>query len=341
MDIAIYRFSAQVISRSAGRSATAAAAYRAGVLIEDGRTGQVHNYKRRSGVVHAIIIVPENTPDWMTDRTALWNAVELAEKRKDAQLSREVQLALPCELNDAQRLSLVQEYAHQAFVTRGMIADIAIHAPHRQGDDRNWHAHVMLTMREITADGFGKKERAWNETALIEQWRETWQEAVNQALERAGHAGRVDHRSLEEQRVEAQEKAEQARAANDNAEARVFDLAVIRLNRDPEPKIGHIAMALERRGKQTERGQLWRDVVACNLDRVSAWLILQRTRLDALWQQFEKGVGQIEGRRQEAGIVILERKEGDSQFTDEQRNRLLGRNHSRVLKRDGKDDRER
>jgi ATP-dependent exoDNAse (exonuclease V) alpha subunit len=107
-----------VISRSAGRRATAAAAYRAGTLIEDRRTGQVHDYDRRSGVVHAEILTPENTPAWMADRNALWNAVEIAVKRRDAQLSREVQLALPHELDASQRLSLVREYVRQAFVAR-------------------------------------------------------------------------------------------------------------------------------------------------------------------------------------------------------------------------------
>jgi len=165
--MAIYRLSAQVISRSAGRSATAAAAYRAGVLIEDRRTGQAHDYERRSGVVHAEILAPENMPTWMMDREALWNAVEAVEKRKDAQLSREVQLALPHELDAAERLALVQDYVRQAFVAHGMVADIAIHAPHRQGDYRNWHAHVMLTMRAITVEGFGKKERAWNESCAF------------------------------------------------------------------------------------------------------------------------------------------------------------------------------
>ncbi|WP_245450638.1 MobQ family relaxase [Neorhizobium sp. SOG26] len=341
--IAIYRFSAQIISRSAGRSATAAAAYRAGVLIEDRRTGQVHDYDRRSGVVHAEIMAPEATPAWMMDRTALWNAVEIAEKRRDAQLSREVQLALPHELDAAQRLSLVRDYVRQAFVVRGMIADIAIHAPHRQGDDRNHHVHVMLTMREITADGFGKKDRTWNDTSLIEHWRETWQEAVNHALERVGHATRVDHRSLEEQRLDAQEKAEKARSANDNEQARVFDLAAIRLDRDPQPKIGHIATALERRGEQTERGNLWRDVVARNFDRFGAWIILQRARLDALWRRFEGAVERLQERGFEDG---QERPAQDipssSRFTPEQRDRLLGRSKGRTGARPReKDDRER
>lgn len=343
--MAIYRFSAQVISRSTGRSATAAAAYRAGVAIEDRRTGQVHDYNRRSGVVHAEIMAPEATPAWMTDRTVLWNAVEIAEKRKDAQLSREIQLALPHELDAAQRRSLVQEYVRQAFVSRGMIADIAIHAPHRQGDDRNHHAHVMLTMREIVGDGFGKKERTWNETVLIEHWRETWQTAVNQALERAGRGERVDHRSLEDQRIEAQEKASQARAANDNEQARLFDLAAIQLDRDPEPKIGAIAMALERRGEQTERGQLWREVVVRNLDRFSGWITAQRERLDTLWGRMEKAISQHK--------ELLSRAEGDqsgneippptkSEFPIELRYRLLGRTKVSSWKRlRDKDDRER
>lgn len=331
-----------MISRSAGRSATAAAAYRAGTLIEDRRTGQVHDYDRRSGVVHAEIMAPENTPTWMTDRQALWNAVEAVERRKDAQLSREVQLALPHELDATQRLALVRDYVRQAFVIHGMVADIAIHAPHRQGDDRNHHAHVMLTMRAITAEGFGKKERTWNETAFIEHWRETWQEAVNLALERAGHTGRVDHRSLEEQRVEVTEKAEQARAANDNAQARVFDLAAVRLDRDPEPKIGHIAMALERRGEQTERGNLWREVVARNLDRFGAWIALQRARLDALWERFEKLAS---APRENKGVGNQNRQERDttksSEFTSEQRDKLLGRKRDVPIRQKSERDRER
>ncbi|MCK8782723.1 MobA/MobL family protein [Rhizobium sp. NTR19] len=341
--MAIYRFSAQVISRSAGRSVTAAAAYRAGVLIEDRRTGQVHDYNRRSGVVHAEILAPENTPAWMTDRKALWNAVEIAEKRKDAQLSREVQLALPHELDASQRLSLVRNYVRMAFVAKGMIADVAIHTPHRKGDDRNHHAHVMLTMREIVGDGFGKKERGWNETALIEHWRETWQDAVNRALERAGHAGRVDHRSLEEQRVEAQEKAEQARAANDNAKALVFDLAAARLDRDPEPKIGAIALALERRGEQSERGNLWREVVARNVDRFRVWIAAQRSRLDSLWERMEAALSQQRERLDSTIKEATDQTQKGHEFTQEQRDQLLGRHRygASPKERDKDDKRER
>jgi hypothetical protein len=224
---------------------------------------------------------------------------------------------------------------------RGMIADVAIHAPHRQGDGRNHHAHVMLTMRAITAEGFGKNERGWNETALIEHWREAWQKAVNRALERAGREERVDHRSLEEQRVEAVDKAEQARAANDNARAKVLDLAAAQLDRDPEPKIGHIAMALERRGEPTGRGQLWREVVARNLDRFCAWIALQRARLDGLWKRLEREVSRLNERdaaTDEDGQNAVER----SGFTTGQRDRLLVRKRdSTSRKRPARDDRER
>lgn len=237
----------------------------------------------------------------------------------------------------------MRQYVRRAFVAHGMIADIAIHAPHRQGDGRNHHAHVMLTMREIIAEGFGKKERAWNETALIEHWREVWETAVNRALERAGRVERVDHRSLDEQRAETLEKAETARTANDNVQARVFDLEAARLDRDPEPKIGHIAMALERRGEETERGNLWRAVVARNLDRFSAWIVAQRERLEELWQRLERAAARSDGRDgEELQGGSAQGNNERSGFTPEQRDRLLGRGRDVTGKRKpGRGDRER
>lgn len=286
----------------------------------------MHDYARRGGVAHEEIIAPENTPEWMKDRDALWNAVETAEKRKDAQLSREVQLALPHELSPAQRLALVRGFVSREFVARGMIADIAIHEPHRQGDDRNHHAHVMLTLRELTADGFGNKNRAWNAREAIEQWREAWAEAINRALERAGHEQRVDHRTLEAQRAEAAVKAEQARAANDNRTAHVMEFEAARLDRDPEPKIGHIAMALERRGERTARGDIWREVVARNLDRFRDWLALQWGRLDMLWKRTEHAFSralQTKSREENSGTHDQHiREEG---YSMEKLDRLLGR----------------
>lgn len=224
--MAIYRLSAGVMKRSAGQSAVACAAYRAADRLDDARTGQVHNYTRRHGVLHAEILAPENAPDWMRDRAQLWNAVEKAEKRKDAQLAREVQLALPHELTHEQRVDLVRSFVIEEFVKKGMIADLAIHKPDRQGDQRNEHAHVMLTMRELAGDGFGKKERSWNETEQLHAWRESWAKHVNRGLEVHGHEARVDHRSYAAQGVEIQ----------------------------PEPKLGPIVTEMERRGVRTDRG---------------------------------------------------------------------------------------
>lgn len=237
--MASYRFEAQIIGRGTGRSATAAAAYRAAARIADARTGDVHDYTRRRGVEHAEILLPRDAPEWMADRAALWNAVEAVEKRKDAQLVRELLLNLPHELDHAQRRELVREYLRGELVSRGMVADFSIHLPGRDGDNRNHHAHVMLTMRALTGDGFGPKAREWNQTDQLEGWRESWAAYQNRALERAGHSARVDHRSLE---------------------ARGID-------REPEHHLGPAASAMERRGEPSDIGDDNRAIRARNDER--------------------------------------------------------------------------
>jgi ATP-dependent exoDNAse (exonuclease V) alpha subunit len=242
--MAIYRFSASIVKRSAGRSVTAAAAYRAGARIEDTRTGLDHDYQRRGGVLHSEILTPEGAPAWMQDRAQLWNAVEHAEKRKDAQLAREVQLACPHELTAEQQRAMVRAFCQEQFVAQGMVADIALHAPDRAGDQRNHHAHVLLTLREIDGTAFGKKARQWNDKDRLEHWRCQWEHHVNRALERARRTERVDHRSHEQQGID----------------------------REPEPKLGPHAAEMERRGKQSERGNERRAVQARNAarDRLAA-----------------------------------------------------------------------
>lgn len=173
--MAIYRFEAKVVARSQGHSATASAAYRAAESIDDERTGAVFDYTRKRGVLSAEILTPPNTPAWMEDRAQLWNAVEKAEKRKDAQLARDLLLSLPHELTPEQRRDLVREFVLTEFVAKGMIADVAIHAPDRGADERNYHAHVLLTMRELAGNGFGLKAREWNATEQLEAWRAHWQ----------------------------------------------------------------------------------------------------------------------------------------------------------------------
>lgn len=238
--MAVYRFSATIIKRSSGRSITAAAAYRSGEQIYDERTGLDHDYRRRSGVEHAEIMTPDNAPDWMKDRSKLWNAVEAGEKRKDAQLARHVELSLPHELKAEQRIKLVRDFVRDQFVAKGMVADIAVHAPDRQSDERNHHAHVLLSLRGVENGGFtAKKRREWNERQQLEEWREEWANYQNRALERAGSSERVDHRSYEAQGID----------------------------KEAEPKLGPVASEMEKKGKKSERGNERRKVRERNLKR--------------------------------------------------------------------------
>lgn len=216
------------MSRSKGHNTVAAAAYRAGkVLYEEpeilapiskvfnkellrDKTIPVHNYSRRAGVMSSFIMSPKDAPSWTQDRGMLWNQVERAEKRVDAQLAREVVVSLPSvdifnHLNDenkARRLQgfyekILRQYANDNFVKEGMIADIALHAPSEKNDERNYHAHIMLSMREINADGFGKKDRGWNAPAMLDGWRQAWSHLVNDTLTSNKIKGFIDHRTYE------------------------------------------------------------------------------------------------------------------------------------------------
>jgi len=210
MPIAIYHCSIKIINRGkGGKSAVAAAAYRAAERIKNEYDGMTHDYTRKKGVVFSEILLPNHAPAEYADRATLWNAVEKIEKASNSQLVREIQLALPLELTREQNISLVREYVNQHFVSAGMCADFAIHDT-KQG---NPHAHIMLTMRPIERDGewgmkahkvAGKKIPTidWNEQTKAEVWREAWAVAVNATLERGNHAARIDHRSYERQGIE-------------------------------------------------------------------------------------------------------------------------------------------
>lgn len=200
--VAIYHFSAQVISRRTGRSSTAAAAYRAGEIVLDENTGEVHDYTRKRGVIRTEILAPRGSPAWVFDRSQLWSRVELGENRKDSQVCREIEISIPHELTPLQGQLLMIGFVQSQFVAKGMVADIAFHRPGASGDNRNFHAHVMLTMRKVDGEGFGQKERNWNSNALLQQWREQWAIHANRALEQAGHAARIDHRSNEARGIE-------------------------------------------------------------------------------------------------------------------------------------------
>ncbi len=197
--MAIYHFSMKVIKRSAGRSATAAAAYRASLDITDERTGEIHRYENRGGVLAHDMLSPSRAPDWAKEASGLWNAVEKKENRKNSQLARENVVALPHELTLEQNRELLHAFVQEAYVRRGMAAQVDIHAPSEEGNERNIHAHIMLTMRGITRNGWkDNKARNWNERATLNEWRTMWAEHVNHALERAGIKERVTEKSFED-----------------------------------------------------------------------------------------------------------------------------------------------
>lgn len=204
--MAIFHLSVKPISRSAGRSSTAAAAYRAGVKIADERTGDVHDYTRRGGVEHAEIVLPPDAPQWATDREALWNAAEKAEKRKDACVAREYEVALPAELTAEERQRLVIDFARALAKAEGCAVDVCIHEPNAEGDQRNHHAHLLRTTRTVEEDGLGAKletEKAGrNRREDLSEVRGLWEDMANQSLEAAGHEARVDSRSLKEQGID-------------------------------------------------------------------------------------------------------------------------------------------
>ena len=201
--MAIYHLSVKPISRSDGRSVTAAAAYRAAAKISDERTGQLHDYTRKQGVVSVTIITPKLAPKWSQDRSQIWNAAELAEIRKNATVAREFEIALPSELNATQRQQLAHEFAQELVTQHGCIADVAIHQPGKEGDQRNHHAHILLSTRRLGPDGFTEKTRELDDynsgPKWVKKWRERYAQLQNQYLQQSGSEQRVDHRSYKDQ----------------------------------------------------------------------------------------------------------------------------------------------
>ena len=241
--MAIYRLEAKIISRGNGHSAVAAAAYRTGTKIRDERADKIHDYSSRTkGVVESVILRPEHAPEWTGNTASLWNSVERKEVRKDAQLAREIILALPKELSPKEQFQLADGWAQSELVSKGMVAEISLHRP-KTGT--NIHCHILCTMRTLDGDKFSaKKPREWNEKRLLLYWRESWAKAENDGLEKAGRPERVDHRSLKDRRID----------------------------RIPEPKIGKEAMGMKQRGvvEDPERFKLWRWVKSLNVAR--PWL---------------------------------------------------------------------
>lgn len=259
--MAIYHCSIKIISRGKGKSAVAAAAYRSGETLTNEYDGMTHDYTRKGGVIHTEILLPDHAPPSFSDRSLLWNAVEKIEKAKNAQLAREIEIALPQELTREQGISLVREYVKEQFVGVGMCADFCLH----DTGGGNPHAHIMLTMRPIEQGGaWGAKQKKeyildkdgnkiydpkkrqykcksipatdWNEQTKAEEWRAAWADICNRALEQNGHAERIDHRSYARQGID----------------------------QIPTVHLGVAASAMEKRGIRTERGNLNREIEVSN-----------------------------------------------------------------------------
>src|ERR1700733_3650863 len=236
--MAIFRLEAKGFSREKrGRSVIAAAAYRAGSRLKDELRDKIFDYARRAkGVINSTILAPEDAPAWATNSGQLWNAVEASEKRVDAQLAREFILALPKELSDDAQFQTAVDWAKRELVTSGMVAEVSLH---HDKAGRNPHVHILCTMRKLDGDKFSaKKSREWNDVAVLARQRESWADAVNAALEKAGRDERVDHRSLKDQGID----------------------------RLPEPKIGVAATAMKRKGllDDPERFKLARKIKLIN-----------------------------------------------------------------------------
>ncbi|WP_375392010.1 Ti-type conjugative transfer relaxase TraA, partial [uncultured Sphingomonas sp.] len=275
--MAIYHLSVKVIGRASGRSAVAAAAYRSADRLHDERLDRDHDFTNKSGVVHREVLLPEGAPEQWRDRERLWNDVEAFEKRKDAQLSREVEFAIPREMTQAQGIALARDFAQAEFVDRGMIADLNVHWDVGADGLAKPHAHVMLTMREVSEDGFGAKVRDWNRTELVEQWRERWADHVNERLAELDIDARIDHRSLEAQGI----------------------------GLEPQDKIGPAAQRMGARGLEAERIDDHREIARSNGDRIIAE---PRVALDAITH------GQATFTRRDLAMFVHRHSDGKEQF---------------------------
>jgi Ti-type conjugative transfer relaxase TraA len=253
--MAIYHLHVKVIGRKSGSSAVASAAYRSASRLRDERLDRSHDFSAKRGVVHSEVTLPENAPQSWSDRERLWNDAEAFEVRKDAQLAREVEFALPREMTQAQGIELARDFVRDEFVGRGMIADLNVHWDVGEDGMPKPHAHVMLTMRAVDENGFGQKVRDWNRTEMLERWRERWAELANERLAELDIDARIDHRSLEAQ-----------------------GLAI-----EPQSQIGAPAQRIEGEGiVAADRAELHREIARNNGDRIIAD---PSVALDAITQQ--------------------------------------------------------
>lgn len=256
--VALHWIETTIVKRSEGKNVIARAAYNARERLVDERTNVIYDYRHLSEPEWRGILYPESAPDWVTDRGQLWNAVEKTEDRSKhrdtAQLARDFKIALPEELDPEQRLALTKDYAAE-MTRKGMVVDVAIHAPHAHSSERNYHFHMLATMREIGPEGFGNKVREWNQKAEFNRWMERWSELGADHLERAGFQQEADRF-----RDGHLSRRERARRAHERGDLSHFE----RLLNEPERHRGPAASAMERNGKRTRQGDINREIQARN-----------------------------------------------------------------------------
>lgn len=294
--MAIYHMSVKIISRSSGRTSVGAAAYRSGEKITNERDGLTHDYTHKTGVVYSEVMLCENAPKEWQDRGKLWNAVEQVEKSNKAQVSREIEIALPKELSREEQVKLTHEYVKENFVDKGMCADINIH----DKNDGNPHAHIMLTMRSVNENGeweakqkkiyeldeegnkiYDKKKKTykcttqktndWDNQDNVEKWRENWARACNDTFKEKGMETRIDHRSYKDQGIK----------------------------NTPTIHLGSTANAMEKRKVKTDRGNINREIKLTNeqIQKVTRDIndtILERAKLSRKIKEQEQEVGQTD-----------------------------------------------
>lgn len=265
--MAIYSLNAEIVSRGKGDSSVGAAAYQSRSRMVDMRTGEVHDYSRNvNELLFEGIYAPKGAPEWARDRESLWNHVEQFERRKDAQLAKRLIIAVPHEFTPEQGRYAIQDFVRENFTRKGFIADVAIHAPGKEGDQRNIHAHVLVVMRKLDGQELAAKKERLNITGRkdeLEAIRESWTRIGNRHLERHGFEPGLDHRTLEAQGIE----------------------------RVPSVHLGRQATALERDGISTDRGDLNREIAAENAQRE---LVAERVTPEHVHRAAQEAVQQRE-----------------------------------------------
>jgi ATP-dependent exoDNAse (exonuclease V) alpha subunit len=292
------------------------------VAIADERTGEIHDYTRKGGVESAELVLPAGAPEWAADRAALWNAAEQAETRKNSTVAREFEIALPEELSPAERQRLAHDFARELVERHGCAADVAIHAPGKDGDNRNHHAHILLSTRRLGPEGFTEKTRELDDQKtgpqIVTQWRERFATLTNERLRENGIDARVDHRTLEAQGIDREPTRHLGPAAT-GYERRTGEPSRKRLDFEAE--------IAERLARAKEAGELERQSRQIDRGILDLSGDLEAAKADRSHQQQAEQAKQQEAAREFA-------RQSAAQFKAEQAARDFGKNAAEQFKAD-------